>query len=258
MIKFHGSQFFTISRLLMEISLTDVQDPEELAEESWKGFLDSLKDACKEVHLEMSVMAIVELNNEITSGSIRSYTDMQPRMVELHRRINDELSLRSFLQIPADRVNYYKDNPQFGEEVAIAFPSASNDISEAAKCFALGRNTACVLHLMLVLQSGLNVLAQELGVSFERANWDKVITDIETQIKSIELGGTRQGPNWEEDKSFFSEAALQFRHFKDAWRNHAMHARMHYDHPDKALEIFTHVREFMQHIALKLKEEVKS
>ena len=52
---------------------------------------------------------------------------------------------------------------------------------------------------------------------------------------------------------FYSSAAIQFRYFKDAWRNHVSHGRDTYDERE-AYSIWNHVKEFMQTLANELKE----
>ncbi len=102
---------------------------------------------------------------------------------------------------------------------------------------------------MRVLQIGLEVLAQSLKVPFEYKDWGNVINDIEGAIKKIEKGSNKT-ENWRENQTFYSECATQFQHFKDAWRNHAMHGRGFYDEA-KARMIYISVREFMRMMALR-------
>jgi len=56
----------------------------------------------------------------------------------------------------------------FGAEVEARFPSANEDIYEAAKCLALDRATACVMHLMRVCELGLKALATTINVQSQR------------------------------------------------------------------------------------------
>ena len=55
---------------------------------------------------------------------------------------------------------------------------------------------------------------------------------------------------WEKDEtlSFYSRVALQFRYFKDAWRNHVDHNREVYD-ADQAHSILIHARDFIKELA---------
>lgn len=252
MLGTYGRAFYQVGRVIEQLSALPTIGTAD--QETVTDRLKKLGNMCRAVGLEQSALNVDSLLALPPESFVPSL--LKARFPELHRLVENELKSVWFLHIPNLLVNYYDQSASalFGEAVAEGFPSAIGDIEEAGRCLALGRNTACVLHLMLVLQVGLNSLAKELNVAFERVNWDKVITDVETQIKLIEHGSLRQGPAWGSDKTFFAEAALQFRHFKDAWRNHAAHGRMHYDHPDKALSVYTHVREFMQHIAVRLKE----
>jgi hypothetical protein len=147
---------------------------------------------------------------------------------------------------PSEAELYQQKEPLFGQEVEDHFSLASFDIAESGKCLALSRGTACIMHLMRVLEFGLNVLANELGVRFERREWENVINDIEVAVKLI--NGPHVGTEWREKQKFYSEAAKDFRYFKNAWRNHAMHARERYDASEAKL-IFEHVKSFMHHLA---------
>jgi hypothetical protein len=40
----------------------------------------------------------------------------------------------------------------------------AEDISEAAQCLALNRPTACVFHLMRVMETGVQILGNRLGI----------------------------------------------------------------------------------------------
>lgn len=76
----------------------------------------------------------------------------------------DEMRAREMFVMPSKHAAYYSDAPHFGEAVDDAFASAAYDIGEAAKCRSFGRWTACVMHVMRVLEVGLGVLARHVGV----------------------------------------------------------------------------------------------
>ena len=71
-------------------------------------------------------------------------------------------------------------------------------------------------------------------------------TGIEAEIKKI--NGPAWGSDWKVKQQFYSGAAKDFRYFKDAWRNHAMHFREHYE-ASEAKIILDHVKSFMIHLA---------
>jgi hypothetical protein len=116
---------------------------------------------------------------------------------------------------------------------------------------------------MGVLQEGLHSLARNLGVQFERKpielqNWENIIDKIENRIDAErKIDGHPTPPErlaQNQRLQFLSEAALQFRFLKDAWRNYACHFRTHYD-PLQAMSILAHVKEFMELLSSRLSED---
>ena len=98
-------------------------------------------------------------------------------------------------------------------------------------------------------------MARELNINFpaplEFENWNTIIEKIESEIRK--LNNLPKGQQKSDELQFYSEAAKEFRYFKDAWRNHVSHSREKYDER-QAKRIIEHVRDFMQHIAIRLKE----
>lgn len=158
------------------------------------------------------------------------------------------------MYMPRNEAEYFNNQELFGEVVNQKFPKAVEDIKEAGNCYATGNNTACVFHLMRVVEHGLRALAKRLKVKFkssiELETWESIIKAIESEIhKIITQPKSRKRAD---DLEFYSGAAAQFRYFKDAWRNHVMHTRTSYDE-NQAMSVMAHVREFMQHLAIRLK-----
>ena len=108
---------------------------------------------------------------------------------------------------------------------------------------------------MRVAEHGLRALAKKVGVPFPKTfdlkTWDELIRSIEQEIQKIIL--KPKSSQRSKDLEFYNTAAAQFRYFKDGWRNHVMHTRTSYDEP-QAISLMAHVREFMQHLATRLKE----
>jgi hypothetical protein len=175
--------------------------------------------------------------------------------VILQDRIDNELEDIVFGFIPAENAAYFQNKELFGQDVNSKFPSVAKDIQEAGNCYAHGNYTASVFHLMRVLETSLHVLAKALNVSFPAAieleNWKNIIDKVDSAIKAQEQ--LPKSPQKSEDLQFYSEAAKEFRYFKDSWRNHVAHSRQDYDVHD-ATKIMEHVKDFMQHLATRLKE----
>jgi hypothetical protein len=126
--------------------------------------------------------------------------------------------------------------------VIASFPSVEDEATAAVDCIALDHGTAGVFHLMRVLELGLGALAGNVGKTFNNQMWNGIIDEIESAIKELQ----RTLPKAEREKRlpFLSEAAKEFRYFKDAWRNHVAHGRTSYD-ANQAIGVMTHVRAFM-------------
>ncbi len=194
------------------------------------------------------------------------------QLTALRKAIEHELWMNVFLYIPRDDANFYEGIRQsgymlkhrreqtsppdiemlFGQGVHDNFPSARQDVNEAGNCYATGRDTACVFHCMRSLEHALRALAKKLRVKLPKnlrvdlAEWAGLIQSIESEISKIEQA--KRTARRDKALEFYHSAAAQFRHFKNAWRNHVMHSRASYDHDD-AERVMRHVREFMQHLA---------
>lgn len=181
---------------------------------------------------------------QATSVLERRVADTQGQLLQqllaLDVALRGEMEDEGLFRIPADRIGYFEQADAFGPEVTAAFPSCKRDIEKAGSCYALEQPDACVHHLMLVLERGLNALAGKLGVEFKYTNWDEIIKKINTALGSLPRGDERQ---------FYLDVNADFGFLKVAYRNHAEHVHDDpYDLP-KALSIYNHVHDFMRHLA---------
>jgi hypothetical protein len=171
-----------------------------------------------------------------------------PRIDDLRGRLLDQLETTYCLLLSAsERRLYESSEPPFGKAHS-SFPSASEDMYEATKCLALGRSTACVMHLMRVVEAGLKCLAGTLQVP-EQADWGGYLRKIEEELDArIKKAGKRTP-----DEQFFAEAKAMINNVRLAWRNPTMHIATTYT-PERANEILQAVRALMSHLASKLRE----
>jgi len=93
-----------------------------------------------------------------------------------------------------------------------------------------------------VLERGLNALADKVLVSYHYADWQKIIGQVESKLKS---GALPRGP----ELDFYRHVNAQFGFLKEAYRKHSAHARDDPYDMEKALSILNHVRSFMQELA---------
>lgn len=168
----------------------------------------------------------------------------------LQGRFEDELAQILFFVVPYDRAKFYSETNLFGENVTKAFPSAIFNIEEAGKCFALSRNTACVMHLAKVVEIGLKAVRTCLKLPplpvGKQQNWGDVLRQIWDETGARNKAAD---PAWmTQQKSFFENAHADLSSVKNAWRNPSMHADLNYD-SERAEDIFSMTKSFMRHLA---------
>jgi hypothetical protein len=172
-------------------------------------------------------------------------------LAELQKDVLVELMTPVFLAIPAEKREFFRQTkPAFGQEVYDTFSDARDDIADATRCIALDEPKAAVFHLMCVLEHGLRTLAKQLKINkgVEIKEWSTIIDDIEREIKAMRK--LKRTPARDKKSQFYSEAASGFIHYRDAWRNHAIHSRGEYNE-QRAMVIWENVRALMHHLATK-------
>jgi hypothetical protein len=215
------------------------------------GMLGELMRECQKIDLPMTLAQLNRIKEGVDNRTFFDHKTMNVQLQELMNRMWDELDSHVFYQLESSKSDYYeKPDQKLGPEISKAFPSTVFDFVEASKCYAVGRSTACVSHLMRGLEIVLACMAKKFGVSAEHTNWHNIIEQTESKIRELP---NAKPPHWKEDLEFYSQAASHFMVFKDAWRNYTAHARGRYDDED-ARRIMDNVFAFTRKLAAKLKE----
>jgi hypothetical protein len=196
---------------------------------------------------------MLELNPEPDAAMLRE------NMEDVVSQVDTELAAVFFLRLSLDERRFYESaQPLFGVQVTEHFPSATYDIEEAGKCFALNRYTACVFHLMRALEVCLTVLARELGILLLRAegnNWDHILNQIDQVLQAqLQNGNEFSSPQLRGRVEFYSGAAALLKNVNNAWLRSMTSVRRIYDQ-ERARRIFNVVGEAMRHLATTLREE---
>jgi hypothetical protein len=145
---------------------------------------------------------------------------------ELVRILQYELESRRVLILDPPLAQFYeRAGTLFGEEALNKFPALREDAEEAAKCYALGRSTASVFHLMRVMERCLQKMASDLGVPDKitcEKEWQVIINQVRGKVKD-------KWPN-EKDPTRIKHTALigHLETVKIAWRNPTMHPKATY------------------------------
>jgi hypothetical protein len=105
------------------------------------------------------------------------------------------------------------------------------------------------------VEIGLRSLVRHLNIPFPDLDLEQqkvIINTINKEIKDLEQK-LHKGAEKAEELRFCSDAALQFRYFKDAYRNDVSHSRTVYNESE-AEKVMRGTTEFLQILSTKLKE----
>lgn len=242
------SSFARVSGAVEAAKALRFSDAEEINIEAIRKVVAEAKQAVSELHLSHVLRSQYERLEDSVKRA--DSAELSILMREFHNNLIVELTSSWFLMISADRRDYYEQpHPPFGDVVTGVFPEASQDIAAASRCLSLDEWTACVFHLMRVLEHGLRWMAINIGLPEEATkheNWKNVVDQIEKKIREMEAAP--KSAEKIERLQMYSSMAVDFRYFKDAWRNHVAHSHQHYDqHAGET--VWVHVRSFMQSAA---------
>jgi hypothetical protein len=197
---------------------------------------------CDDLHLPVTRSSLEYLMVSTTSE------ELSAAYLHVKRNMHHELLGRTFIQPDPKYSEYFRNPILFGEQVFKAFSSATDDIFEAGTCLALERGTACVMHLMRVVEAALRVVASKIGVA-EQKDWGAYLRNIDGELKRrYETAGARSA-----DEQFYAEVADGFDRVRRAWRNPTMHVERSYS-VDRAEEILLAVKSFISFLATRLAE----
>jgi hypothetical protein len=203
----------------------------------------SMAADCDQLHLKVAADGARGIPNAETTR------DLERTLEFVRQAMVIGLNGRKFFEPEPNYIKYFENPKLFGDAVITAFPSAIDDISEAVTCLALERSTACVMHLMRVVEVGLKSLAKTVGVVTRQNDWGAYIREIDKELATrMKVSGKHTA-----DEAFYAESSAQFGHVKTAWRNSTMHVQSSYSQA-RAEEILFAVKSFMAHLATKISE----
>jgi hypothetical protein len=167
-------------------------------------------------------------------------------------RMSDYLQSRTALMVPQPQNPFYDAPTKGWEKVLDSFPAIIDHVEEASKCYALGRNTASVYHLMAIVQEALEALSKRLSVPLDphADTWNGLLGRIDAAIKAKKVSMPK--PKWKASEAFYAEIISDLIAIKNAWRNPTMHFRRSYT-DEQAAKIYRRVQDFMVHASMQLK-----
>ncbi|MFO0964612.1 MAG: hypothetical protein U0793_03365 [Gemmataceae bacterium] len=178
-----------------------------------------------------------------------SFEEVTQRLDMMLKTLEAQTTGRLLMYTDGAKTLYWNNDKPFGDEVAKKFPELAFEIEEASKCFAVGRFTACVFHLMRVMEMSLARVGRLLKLKLDLDQvWGAILKDIRSAIEA--LPGKAKSASARDQKRYatFAELGIYLQHVKDVWRNNTMHPKNTYTE-EEAERIFRCVRQFLESLA---------
>lgn len=224
--------------------------PRVATEDTIKG-LTKLVALCRK--MEMGVSA------DLIEGALKKRLPASNNeFLLLKDAVYAELKNKALFYIPSERVRYYESEHILSDQAKLKFPSAYGELREAGSCYGVGRYTACVLHCMRAAEVGVKAMARALGYNppdLSQQDWHPVLNKCESIVQEMR-DKMKKGPDKELELQFYSQAAAQFRHFKDGWRVQAAHSRAPFVEGEARI-IIDATTSFYEVLALRLSEDAQ-
>jgi hypothetical protein len=214
--------------------------------------LDTIETEAAKLSLRLSVKKVRTLKiilADEANGRAESVdalaTVISQRFEELRELIWGELEVHTIYCVDLKNADVLKTLPvPFGSVVTDKFPSAAEDIAEAAWCLALSRNTAAIFHLMRAMEIAVHAIGVKFNVSVIDKNnidleWGKILANLKAPIEALPRGA---------DRDSWSEVLTLLYHVKQTWRNSTMHPKQTYT-DDEAATAYESVKSFMHQLS---------
>jgi hypothetical protein len=252
MLRFHAERFVRVYRTLGGMHNFLIRNSVDDVDDDVYDWLTNLAYSISSQISTMNLSTSVRMADTFLQHCKEKYSP-QTLSSELHhlfRTIELELGFAIFVQIPADRHGYYELlQSRLNENIPLKLPSVVSDLEEGSKCFALGRPTACVFHMMRVMEISVQILGKKFKVKLaQEKNWQVILDQINKAIKNVH-------PKTSRGKNLLREYAIIASHLysvKVAWRNSVMHPKASYTE-DEAEEVLRQVIIFVNHLVVTLK-----
>jgi hypothetical protein len=197
--------------------------------------------------------------NEALDSISRSQADwgkVADAFEEITNTLRRELSLTAVLIIEREHREYFVSRkPLFGHDFAEKFKTMGVfELDEAGKCFALGRPTACVFHLMRIMEIGIRALAGCLNIPDPakpvEKNWGLILKRIKERIDSR---WPQPSDRLAGDGLLFESLYASLDAVRNPWRNETMHPASKYT-DDEARHLIVAVEGFMKKLSSRMDE----
>lgn len=244
-LRFAAEDFWEASRILATLGAYPSMMRDASGRANAIKQINKLLEHCARLNLPVSLKEAEKMESQFNSSktSPDSFAMLVHRLSSV---IHSELDARVFFALESEKVELW--HPLWLVETAIysAFPRAWEEFRRAGRCYAYGECTAAVFHAMRVIDSGLQLVYESLGETYDARSWDGVAKKIESEMAKKYQD---KSADWRQKEPFYSAVLTDIRSIGRAHRNPALHdiERRYSDHEAKYL--IDVAKAFMLHLA---------
>jgi hypothetical protein len=195
---------------------------EDAKNEQWGKLIESLpalRTDCTSLGLRLTLAQIERIDFAWKQRADGALLDVA-MFGELVNRIEDELKEFCFLRLDPEEAEMYLSPTKSWDRVIGRF-AVHFDVEEASKSFALGRYTACVFHLMRVVETGVLELQSFLEKPDPKAHFGSVLAKLERLNNKTEFNDLPE--HLKAYRPFLIGILPQLHAVKDSWRDKVSH-----------------------------------
>ena len=249
MKKYHAHKIFDIQFLIAAYRFEEIADrverDEPLGKEDIKTIsmhLRGLADDFEFLNLGFTLKYLNDIQKKIISAPI-TFNEFDREIEILSGRIDHQIEELVFGFIPKEKGHFFEAEKLFGNTVFDNFPSAREEIKEAGNCYALNVNTACVFHLMRVVEIGARAMYWQMtkrknvviekykkgaakkmskSIPMELCDWNTLIKGFNIALEKLEAGKSKSIIK-NQNHAYFNRLVKIFDNFRSGWRNVISH-----------------------------------
>jgi hypothetical protein len=235
MLRFMAENFWKASRIISDWGLNaGMPIPPRKIFETVQS-LRSLQENVNALGLIVSAKQISKLNSDMNRAVLdiqrlpkdkqkdefeRVSTEMRSRFDDLSRVIESELETRLLYSVTVEKTQYCDPHWLEDTPILVNFPSAFREFQCAGRCYAFDECTAAVFHLMRAIDSGLRLVYESLGETYDARNWDGIAKKIEAEMSKKHQDRSQ---DWKAKEPFYAGVLTDIRSISRAHRNPALH-----------------------------------
>jgi hypothetical protein len=160
----------------------------------------------------------------------------------IHSELDDEM----FFYMEPSRVEYFHPFWLVDKPIYDTFRRAHEEMQSAGRCYAYGEPTACVFHLMRVVDAGFRSVAASLGINYDARNWSGIGQKIQSKME--EKYSTKTD-DWKQSEPFYASILTDIQAISRGHRNPVLHELEKKYTDSEAHYLMTVTEAFMAHLS---------